>query len=662
VQYVRDTVGQTLGGEDVRRSGLRIFTTLDLKMQEAAEQIVVEQVAVLRPQYDLSNAALVALKPGTAEILVMVGSADFADPEIAGQVNVAVRPRQPGSAIKPVLYATALDDNLLSAATILWDVETRYRLGNTEDYQPRNYDNRYHGPVSVREALANSYNIPAVKVLGALGVERMLAAARAMGLVSLDRDRTWYGLSLTLGGGEVTLLDLTTAYHTLANGGRFLAPRGVLFMRDAAGSADVPLGARVGVPVVSAAAAYVVTDILSDNQAREPAFGANNALVLTRPAAAKTGTTSDWRDNWTMGYTRFLVAGVWAGNSDGRPMRNVSGVTGAAPIWHAFMQRVLDDPVLLAELGAPVGEGSEADDTAGWAFVAPSGVERVKYGCVAGIRCGGEEWFTAGWLEQTKASGLSAVGESMGSGVLRSVYVDVGRGRQPLGACTDSSGGGEGRLLLRYPLGLGNNLPWRTAAATDDEIARQIRQEQSEALHWSESQQRPLILGPCAAIETIASGLFTTTVNSIAVEEFTDLVVYSGEGSDQSGGGGGVLAALPPPAPPSTSYEALGVAHDNNCGGVFVMGSVSNSSGTLLPGIIVVYQDGVGNRVVSATGSEAQGYGSFKFPILVDAAQDIFITLVDANGAAVSPTATVPYKQGGATDLGCHYVIWHGLN
>jgi hypothetical protein len=123
-----------------------------------------------------------------------------------------------------------------------------------------------------------------------------------------------------------------------------------------------------------------------------------------------------------------------------------------------------------------------------------------------------------------------------------------------------------------------------------------------------------------------------------------------------------VLAALPPPAAPSTSYEALGVAHDNNCGGVYVMGSVSNSSGSLLPGINVLYQDAAGNRVVGATGSEAQGYGSFKFPILTDGPQEIFVTLIDANGAAISPRATVPYKQGGVTDLGCHYVIWHGVN
>ena len=206
------------------------------------------KVAELRPLYDLSNAALVAMKPGSAEILVMVGSADFYDDDIAGQVNVALRPRQPGSAIKPVLYATAIEDNLISPATVLWDVPVTYTVGVPEAlanvnfvadtdlvYRPRNYDDRFHGPVTARSALANSYNVPTVKLLDALGVDRMLEMARAMGINSLNREGGWYGLSLTLGGGEITLLDLSAAFHTLANEGAYLPPQFLQELRDSQG-------------------------------------------------------------------------------------------------------------------------------------------------------------------------------------------------------------------------------------------------------------------------------------------------------------------------------------------------------------------------------------------------------------------------------------------
>ena len=196
----------------------------------------------------------------------------------------------------------------------------------------------------------------------------MLESAQAMGLRSLTQESSWYGLSLTLGGGEVTLLDLTTAFATLANAGTYVEPTPFLAVADALGRPFELPQAEVR-QAVSPAAAFQVTDILSDNAARTPAFGANNPLRLSRPAAVKTGTTSDWRDNWTVGYTRYLVAGVWAGNSDGRPMRNTSGLTGAAPIWSDFMQAVLADPALLATLEA-------AEDPAAWQFHPPTDMER----------------------------------------------------------------------------------------------------------------------------------------------------------------------------------------------------------------------------------------------------------------------------------------------
>ncbi len=276
VQYVTDLMNRRLGDQDLRRVGLRIFTTLDLPMQELAQRVVTEQVKQLRPKYGLSNAALVALKPGTAEILAMVGSADFNDPAIAGQVNVAVRLRQPGSAIKPVLYATAMDENLISPATVLWDVPVTYKTGSVagvpQEYRPHNYDNTFHGPVTVRMALANSYNIPAVKLLDAVGVAQMLQNARAMGIPSLNRDKSWYGLSLTLGGGEVTLLDLTTAFHTLANGGNEVSPQAIRFTTGDPSGNDIHMSTPKPAPVVSPQTAFLVTSILSDNKARLPAF------------------------------------------------------------------------------------------------------------------------------------------------------------------------------------------------------------------------------------------------------------------------------------------------------------------------------------------------------------------------------------------------------
>ncbi len=247
-QYVIEQMESELGEDYVRRAGFQIDTTLDLDMQQLAQQVVADKVAELQPVYDLSNAALVALKPGTAEVLAMVGSADFTDDAIAGQVNVALSRRQPGSAIKPILYAAAMENNLVSPASVLWDVPVTYTVGLPQamggvsglsgealTYRPQNYDETFRGPVTVRAALANSLNIPTVKLLDALGVESMLDTARAMGVVSLDQPSNWYGLSLTLGGGEVTLIDLVNAYHTLANAGQFVPPQYLVSLRDSQG-------------------------------------------------------------------------------------------------------------------------------------------------------------------------------------------------------------------------------------------------------------------------------------------------------------------------------------------------------------------------------------------------------------------------------------------
>ncbi len=672
VRHVTVEVDRRMPGYDVRRSGMDILTTLDYDMQQLAQQVVVDQVAKLSPVYDLSNAALVALKPGTAEILTMVGSADFDNVAISGQVNVAVSERQPGSAIKPVLYALALNDLRISPATVIWDVPAEYKLADDEVYTPRNYDDDFHGPVTVRTALANSYNIPAVKLLDAMGVSRMLEGARQMGLRSLTRDTSWYGLSLVLGGGEVTLLDLTSAYHTLANDGRYLAPQAILATTGAPDGNELTLlSPEEAEQVISPQAAYQVTDILSDNEARAVEFGANSALQLSRPAVAKTGTTNDYRDNWTEGYTRYLVTGVWAGNSDGRPMRNVSGVTGAAPIWNAFMEAVIADTELSARLGA-------TDNPADWEFAPPDGLVAAPVACPPRVACPENEFFDQLWLEQFGQDGPLA--DSVVVANVNTVYVDRGRGSRPVGACSAETG--TTRQLLRLPVGLTRSLPVlvenlalasadpnvlltaASAQTADDEVldpdlAARIRQEQVAALAWSAQADTPLYFGPCAQIEETVRRVYGNQVVSVSVESFTEEVSDDSlEDESESQQVTVVTEAPTEQATPSSYYGAAGVAHDQSCSGNFVMGSVYNARGQLVQGVAVIFRDEMGNNNFAAVVN-----GSYRFPVVeVDRPHNVFLYLVDATGAARSDTITVPHRQGGASDLGCHYVIWQGID
>ena len=397
VQYVIDTLDGRLGSGYTRRAGLNIITSLDLRMQDVAQQIVAQKVTELQPQYDLNNGALVAIKPGSAEILVMVGSADFENEAIDGQVNVAVSMRQPGSSIKPVLFALALNDNLVSPASVLWDTPVTYNLSTGQTYSPLNYNRQFHGPVSVRTALANSYNVPAVKLLDMLGTERMLTGARSMGIESLAPDPGRYGLSLTLGGGEVKLLEMVNAYHTIANNGQFLPPKFILSMTDNRGQPMQTANVEP-VQVISPEAAFLVTDILSDDAARAPTFNPGGPLTLSRPAAAKTGTTDDWRDNWTIGFTRYLVAGVWAGNTDGHPTLDSSGSMGAAPIWNAFMEAILADAEFLKLLGVPEEEGA-------WDLRPPETIVKLSEGPPR-LTCRKDgEYFSQSWLEMMGDAG-----------------------------------------------------------------------------------------------------------------------------------------------------------------------------------------------------------------------------------------------------------------
>ncbi len=337
VQYVREELEREFGPQILYRGGLRVTTTLAPALQAAAEEAARKQIAQLKDK-NAGNAAVVALRPETGEILAMVGSVDFNDAAIAGQINMALRPRQPGSALKPFTYLAAFEraEDWWTPATAIMDVRTEFPDGANPPYVPKNFDEKEHGLVTVRTALANSYNIPAVKALQHIGIPALLDMARRMGITTLTRPD--YGLSLTLGGGEVTLLELTGAYATLANGGVRVPPTAILRVEDAQGNLVAERPPARGVRVADPRYVYLITSILSDNEARAPMFGRNSVLKLSRPAAAKTGTTDDFRDNWTLGYTPDLAVGVWVGNADYKPMRKMSGVAGAGPIWKEVME------------------------------------------------------------------------------------------------------------------------------------------------------------------------------------------------------------------------------------------------------------------------------------------------------------------------------------
>ncbi|MFQ5399487.1 MAG: transglycosylase domain-containing protein [Anaerolineae bacterium] len=387
--YVRQQLEEQFGADLVANGGLRVTTTLDLHYQRLAEQLARQHVAAVGPEHNLTNAALVALKPGTGEILAMLGSVDYDDESIDGRVNVTLSLQQPGSSIKPLTYAAALSPGsdgqpLWTAADILWDVPVDYPQFNGDTYSPMNYDRRFHGPVRLRDALANSYNVPAVLVLQDIGIPRLLEVARQMGISTWQGDSSSYGLSLTLGGAEVTPLDLTAAYAIFANGGSYVPPHAILQVTKSNGEVLFESQPPAPVPVLDPRVAFLITDILDDDAARAPAMGRDNPLALPFPAAAKTGTTNDFRDNWTMGYTPGLVVGVWTGNTDNSEMLNISGLTGAAPLWSDFMQAVYSDPGLLEAL--TVGGGQPAAQ-----FTPPTGLEQRPICTIPSVTVGAEE-------------------------------------------------------------------------------------------------------------------------------------------------------------------------------------------------------------------------------------------------------------------------------
>ena len=347
VQYVRAQLEETYGVDMVENGGLQVITTLDYELQQQAEEIISQHIEDVEEDFDASNAALVAIESSTGQILTMVGSRDYFDTdEFDGNFNVALSPRQPGSAFKPIAYATAFERGYLPESSI-FDTETQFNSRCEKDdttsengcYSPNNYDFDFKGPMSFRNALAQSRNIAAIKVTHLAGLNRVIEKARDMGISSLTERADFYGLGLVLGGGEVSLLEMTSAYTVFANEGVYNKPTGILEITDLNGNTlekYLPNEERV----LEKNAARMVNDILSDNVARTPLFGAQSFLNFgKRDVAAKTGTTNDKRDAWLIGYIPQVAVGVWTGNNDNSPMKKGSSISGKP--WREFMNEII---------------------------------------------------------------------------------------------------------------------------------------------------------------------------------------------------------------------------------------------------------------------------------------------------------------------------------
>lgn len=350
--------------EAIALGGLQVYTSIDLRINDMAQDVVREQVDRLQANR-VGNGAVVVIKPATGEVLAMVGSKDYNDDSIDGRVNVTTARRQPGSTMKAFTYAAAIERGM-SPGDVIWDTVTRIGLAGQPPYEPRNYDGIFHGPMNMRTALANSYNIPAVQTLRYnVGVDYLLGFVQRLGIQSLGNDASLYGLSLTLGGGDITLLELTRGYSVLASQGQLIQTQSILCVLDndkniiyqfenscpSGNQTDRTVNrTRAATQVLDPRISFIISDILRDNAARTPAMGSSSPLYTPGiNSAVKTGTTNDVKDNWTVGYTRNVAIGVWVGNSRGEPMVNTSGLTGAAPIWNNLLTRIYNDQNLKAE-------------------------------------------------------------------------------------------------------------------------------------------------------------------------------------------------------------------------------------------------------------------------------------------------------------------------
>lgn len=350
VMYVREQLAKMFGENMVSQGGLEVYTSLDLDTQKLSEKAIITELEKLKKLH-VTNGAVVVTNPKSGEIYAMVGSKDYFDVQNDGQVNVALMQRQPGSSIKALTYAVALEHGF-TPSTIIEDAPITYKNFGSEPYSPQNYDGKFHGKVPLRVALASSYNVPAVKTLSTVGLQNVIEKGRSMGITTWDESNAKrFGLSLTLGGGEVLMVDMAKVYGTFANNGTTVNLNPILSVKNYKGETlylnpcqqtQTPCnGTRTLDPKVS----YQITNILSDNVARSPAFGINSVLnIPNQQVAVKTGTTNSLRDNWTIGYTNDKVVVSWVGNNDNTPMSYVaSGITGASPIWRNIMNGLLQD-------------------------------------------------------------------------------------------------------------------------------------------------------------------------------------------------------------------------------------------------------------------------------------------------------------------------------
>jgi len=348
VMYVKELLAEKYGEDAVNQGGLEVTTTLDLDLHNQTQQVVTKEMESLA-RLRIANGAAIVTNPKTGEILAMVGSKNYFDFKNDGQVNVTLRPRQPGSSIKPLTYAIAFENGQSPSSTVL-DEPVSFSIAGSPPYAPKNYDGRFHGNVTLREALASSYNIPAVKTLASIGITTLIDKGEEMG-VTTWKDRKRFGLSLTLGGGEVLMTEMAQIYGTFATYGTTTTLNPILEIKNGKGEVIYEnVCAKEGkdcpaTKTLSTKTTYEITDVLSDNSARTPAFGPRSVLYIPgQQVAVKTGTTNNLRDNWTIGYTTDRVVAVWVGNNDNTPMSYVaSGITGASPIWNKIIRLMLDD-------------------------------------------------------------------------------------------------------------------------------------------------------------------------------------------------------------------------------------------------------------------------------------------------------------------------------
>jgi len=341
VMYVKNLLEEEFGQTLVNQGGLIVTTTLDLSPQQKAEKTLTQQLSQLSSLH-ITNGAVLVTQPQTGQVLTMVGSRDYFDTSIDGNVNLTTALRQPGSAIKPLNYALGLE-NGLTPASLLKDQPLTINLPGSEPWSPKNYDNRFHGILTLRQALANSYNIPAVIVLSQNGTSNFAQFAQKLGITSWN-DPSRYGLSMTLGSLEVKMTELAQAYSSFANSGQPTPLNTILSITDSQGNSLSLSPPSSPQQVITPQTAFLISDILADNQARSAAFGYNSILnVSPYRVAVKTGTSNDMRDNWTIGYTPDYLVVTWVGNNDNSPMSYVaSGITGASPIWNKIITYLLD--------------------------------------------------------------------------------------------------------------------------------------------------------------------------------------------------------------------------------------------------------------------------------------------------------------------------------